>query len=57
MKEKKRGFLGSVEKVGNALPHPAMIICYTMCNNSCFITNIAKMGVSVNYTAIDRTTR
>ena len=56
MKEKKRGFLGSIEKVGNALPHPAMIFV-ALCVIIAVLSQIlAKMGVSVNYTALDRTT-
>ncbi|MGL5354394.1 MAG: AbgT family transporter, partial [Clostridium sp.] len=52
-KKKKLGFLGTVEKVGNILPHPA-IIFVILCAIIMGLSHImAKMGVSVTYPGID----
>lgn len=52
-KKKKLGFLGTVEKVGNVLPHPA-IIFVILCAIIMGVSHImAKMGVSVTYQGID----
>lgn len=51
--KKKLGFLGTVEKVGNVLPHPA-IIFVILCAIIMVVSHImAKMGVSVTYQGID----
>ena len=48
--KKKKGFLGTVERVGNALPHPA-IIFLLLCVIIAVVSHIcAKLGVSVTYT-------
>ena len=53
---KKKGFLGTVERVGNALPHPA-IIFLLLCVIIAVVSHIcAKLGVSVTYTGLDRST-
>lgn len=55
-KQKKRGFLGMVERVGNALPHPAIIfviLCAIVMVLSHFL---AKQGLTVTYTGLDRKT-
>lgn len=50
---KKLGFLGTVEKVGNVLPHPA-IIFVILCAVIMVVSHIMmKMGVSVTYQGID----
>ena len=52
----KKGFLGAVERVGNALPHPA-IIFLLLCVIIAVVSHIcAKLGVSVTYTGLDRST-
>ena len=52
----KKGFLGAVERVGNALPHPA-IIFLLLCVIIAVVSHIcAKLGVSVTYTGLDRAT-
>lgn len=52
-KKKKLGFLGTVEKVGNILPHPA-IIFVILCAVIMVLSHImAKMGVSVTYPSVD----
>ena len=54
--KKKKGFLGTVERVGNALPHPA-IIFLLLCVIIAVVSHIcAKLGVSVTYTGLDRST-
>ena len=56
MKDKKKGFLGTVEKVGNILPHPA-IIFVILCAVVAVISHIlSKIGVSVNYNTLNRET-
>lgn len=53
---KKKGVLNFVEKVGNALPHPATIFVI-LCAIIIVVSHImAKMGVSVTYTGLDRAT-
>lgn len=55
-KKQKKGFLGAVEKVGNILPHPA-IIFVILCVIVAVISQIcAAMGISVTYTGLDRST-
>ena len=50
---KNLGFLGVVEKVGNSLPHPA-IIFVILCAIIMVVSHImSKMGVSVTYQGID----
>ena len=54
--KKKKGFLATVERVGNALPNPA-IIFLLLCVIIAVISHIcAKAGVSVTYTGLDRAT-
>lgn len=59
-KEKKanpnRGILAGIERIGNKLPHPAtifVILCAIIIGVSAIM---AKMGVSVTYTGLDRST-
>ena len=55
-KIKKKGFLSFIERVGNALPHPAtifVILCAFIIGLSAIL---ASMGVSVTYTGLDRQT-
>ncbi|MGL5086565.1 MAG: AbgT family transporter [Clostridium sp.] len=52
-KKKKLGFLGTVEKVGNVLPHPAVIFVI-LCAIIMLVSHImAKMGISVTYPSVD----
>ncbi len=52
----KRGVLGAIERVGNKLPHPATIFVI-LCSIIIVISSImSKMGVSVTYTGLDRST-
>ena len=54
--KRSSGLLGKIEKIGNALPHPAMIFvifCIIIAITS-FIC--AKLGISVTYTGLDRST-
>ena len=56
MREKKKGFLGAVERVGNVLPHPAVIFI-ALCAVVAVLSHIfAKMGISVNYNMLNRET-
>ena len=56
MNKEKKGFLGTIEKVGNVLPHPA-IIFVILCAVVAVLSHIlAKMGVSVNYNMLNRET-
>ena len=51
-----RGFLGAIERVGNKLPHPATIFVI-LCSIIIVVSAImSKMGVSVTYTGLDRST-
>ena len=51
--KKKLGFLGTIEKVGNILPHPA-IIFVILCAIIMIASHImSKIGVSVTYQGID----
>lgn len=53
---KKKGILNFVERVGNALPHPATIFVI-LCAIIMLVSHImAEMGVSVTYTGLDRAT-
>ena len=52
-KKKKLGILGTVEKVGNVLPHPTTLFVI-LCAIIMIVSHIAfKMGVSVTYEGID----
>lgn len=54
--KEKKGFLNFIEKVGNSLPHPATIFLI-LCTFIIILSHVmAKMGVSVVYTGIDRAT-
>lgn len=53
---KKKGFLNMVERVGNALPHPATIFIILCAGIIVLSSILAKMGVSVTYTGLDRAT-
>ena len=55
-KIKKKGFLSMVERVGNALPHPATIFIILCAIIIVLSALLASMGVSVTYTGLDRTT-
>ncbi len=59
-KEKKLksngGILGAIERVGNKLPHPATIFVILCAIIIVVSAVMAKMGVSVTYTGLDRTT-
>ena len=53
---KKKGILNFIEKVGNALPHPATIFVI-LCGIIMVVSHVmAKMGVSVTYDALNMTT-
>ncbi|MGL4990051.1 MAG: AbgT family transporter [Sarcina sp.] len=53
---KKKGILSFIERVGNALPHPATIFVI-LCAIIMIVSHVmAKMGVSVTYTGLDRAT-
>ncbi|MGL4762319.1 MAG: AbgT family transporter [Sarcina sp.] len=53
---KKKGILNFIEKVGNALPHPATIFVI-LCGVIMVVSHImAKMGVSVTYDALNMAT-
>ena len=59
-KEKKvnsnGGVLGAIERIGNKLPHPGTIFVI-LCSIIIVVSAImAKMGVSVTYTGLDRST-
>lgn len=50
------GILGTIEKIGNKLPHPGTIFVI-LCATIIFLSAImAKIGVSVTYTGLDRST-
>ena len=56
MRGKKRGFLGTVERIGNILPHPAVIFV-ALCAVVAVLSHVfAKMGIAVNYNILDRQT-
>ena len=49
-----KGILNSIERIGNKLPHPATIFVI-LCGIIIVVSGImAKMGVSVTYTGLDR---
>ena len=49
-----KGILNSIERIGNKLPHPATIFVI-LCGIIILVSGImAKMGVSVTYTGLDR---
>ena len=53
---KKKGILNFIERVGNALPHPATIFVI-LCAIIIVVSHImAKMGVSVTYEGLNRAT-
>ncbi|MGL4654960.1 MAG: AbgT family transporter [Sarcina sp.] len=53
---KKKGILNFIERVGNALPHPATIFVI-LCAIIMVVSHImAEMGVSVTYEGLNRTT-
>lgn len=53
-KKKKFSFLNAIEKVGNKLPHPATIFII-LCVGIVILSHVlAKMGVQVTYTGMDR---
>ena len=53
---KKKGILNFIERVGNALPHPATIFVI-LCAVIIVVSHImAKMGVSVTYEGLNRAT-
>lgn len=54
--KKKKGILNRIERVGNALPHPATIFIILCIGLVLLSTVLAKMGVSVTYTGVDRKT-
>ena len=57
MKDKsKKGFLGTVERIGNKLPHPAIIFVILAVIIAVVSQVCAMMGVSVTYTGLDRAT-
>ena len=57
MKNKsKKGFLGTVENIGNKLPHPAIIFVLLAAIIAVVSHVLARMGVSVTYTGLDRST-
>ena len=55
-KTKQKGFLGMVERVGNALPHPATIFIILCAGIVVLSAVLAQMGVGVTYTGLDRAT-
>ncbi len=55
-KMKKKGFLNMVERVGNGLPHPATIFVILCVGIIVLSAVLAKMGVGVTYTGLDRAT-
>lgn len=55
-KTKQKGFLGMVERVGNGLPHPATIFVILCVGIVVLSAVLAKMGVGVTYTGLDRAT-
>lgn len=50
------GILGAIERVGNKLPHPATIFVILCAIIIAVSALMAKMGVSVTYTGLDRST-
>lgn len=55
-KTKQKGFLAMVERVGNGLPHPATIFVILCVGIVVLSAVLAKMGVGVTYTGLDRAT-
>ncbi|MGL5478717.1 MAG: AbgT family transporter [Clostridium sp.] len=51
--KKKKGILNGIEKVGNALPHPATIFILLCAGLVLLSAVLAKMGVNVTYTGVD----
>ncbi len=51
-----RGILGVIERVGNKLPHPGTIFVIFCAIIIAVSAIMAKMGVSVTYTGLDRST-
>ncbi len=51
-----RGILGAIERVGNKLPHPGTIFVIFCAIIIAVSAIMAKMGVSVTYTGLDRST-
>ncbi len=57
MKNKsKKGFLGTVESIGNKLPHPAIIFVILAAVIAVLSQVFAMMDLSVTYTGLDRST-
>lgn len=54
--KKKKGILNGIEKVGNALPHPATIFILLCAGLVLLSAVLAKMGVNVTYTGVDNHT-
>lgn len=52
----KKGILAGIERVGNKLPHPATIFIILCAIIMVLSAILAKMGVSVTYTGLDRST-
>ncbi|GAB6168550.1 AbgT family transporter [Clostridium carnis] len=52
----KKGFLGNIERIGNKLPHPGTIFVILCAIIMIISAILAKMGVSVTYTGLDRST-
>ncbi|ATD54031.1 AbgT family transporter [Clostridium chauvoei] len=52
----QRGILASIERVGNKLPHPGTIFVILCAIIMVLSAIFAKMGVSVTYTGLDRST-
>ena len=55
-KKRTNGLLAMVEKLGNTLPHPAMIFVIFIAIVAIASYICAKLDVAVNYTVLDRTT-
>lgn len=55
-KKRTNGLLAMVEKLGNTLPHPAMIFVIFIAIVAIASYICAKFDVAVNYTVLDRTT-
>ncbi|MGL5245754.1 MAG: AbgT family transporter [Sarcina sp.] len=54
--KRRRGVLDFIETVGNKLPHPATIFIFLCVGIVILSAVLAKMGVSVTYTGLDRAT-
>lgn len=52
----KKGALATIERVGNKLPHPGTIFAILCVIIMVVSAVLAKMGISVTYTGLDRTT-